>query len=431
MQIAQPSLPGAGNILRQNLPNGMTILAYENHIAPTVVVSGYLWSGSEDESLDQLGLANFTVDVMGRGTVNRTFSQLYEEIESIGASFGMHAGTHTTAFGAKGLSEHLPLLLDIIKDALCNPAFLPEHVEKTRAELMTAIEERIYDTPNMAALAFHELVYPESHPYHWSNLGYEHTLTALSQSHLVEFHTQHFSPEHMVIAIVGDINGESVVSQVAALFSDWQTNATKRSPLPLVAPLTNRRIKSVYVEDKTQSNIILGWPGPARKHPDFMPCFLANTVLGVFGMYGRLGKKIREEHSLAYYAYSSIDGGLGPGPWTINTGIAPANIGRAVDVILDEIKRILDEPIPEDELEDSKAFLTGSLPLHLETNEGLMQSIINMERHTLGLDYLQHYKENIMRISAQDIQKSVQHWMDPTSYALAVAGPTIYTPDGE
>ncbi|TFG72553.1 MAG: insulinase family protein, partial [Anaerolineales bacterium] len=413
-----------------SLSNGMTILVHENHIAPTVVVSGYLWSGSEDDPLDQLGLANFTVDVMGRGTINRTFSQLYEEIESIGASFGMHTGTHTTYFGAKGLTEHLPILLNIIKDALCNPAFLPEQVEKTRTELITHIEERIYDTPSMAALTFNEMAYPESHPYHWSHIGYEHTLTGITQSHLVNFHAQHFSPEHMVIAIVGDINSENVVSRVTELFSDWQPKVKKRSPLPLVAPLTDQRIKSVYVEDKTQSNIILGWPGPARKHPDFMPCFLANTVLGVFGMYGRLGKKVREEHSLAYYAYSSITGGLGPGPWTINTGVDPANTGRALDVILIEVERILDEPIPEDELEDSKAYLTGSLPLHLETNEGLMQSIINMERHALGLDYIQHYKANIMRISAQDILKSVQHWMDPNIYVLAVAGPTTYTPDG-
>ena len=147
-------------------------------------------------------------------------------------------------------------------------------------------------------------------------------------------------------------------------------------------------------------------------------------------MYGRLGKKVREEHSLAYYAFSSLNGGLGPGPWTINTGVDPANIDRAIEVILGEVQCILDEPIPEEELEDSKAFLTGSLPLHLETNEGLVQAITNIERHNLGLDYLRHYKDTIMRISALDIQTAVQHWMHPHHYAMAVAGPTTYSPDG-
>jgi len=429
LQQVQAALPGTGNILRRVLTNGISVLVHENHTSPTVIISGYVHAGSQDDDPDKLGLANFTIDVMERGTGNRTFDQLYEEIESIGASFGINAGTHTTYFGAKGLSDHLSLLLDILKDALCNPSFLPEQVEKTRAELMTELQERIHDTRTMAALTFYELAYPKSHPYHRSQLGYIETLTAIKRPHLVTFHEKHISPKDMVIVIVGDVHAERVVTEVARLFSDWQHDAVKREKLPPVPALRKRLTKSVLVEDKTQSNVVLGWPGPARKHPDFMPCFLANTVLGVFGMYGRLGKKVREENSLAYYAYSSISGGLGPGPWKINTGVDPANIQRVLDIMLSEIQRILDEPIPEDELEDSKAFLTGSLPLHLETNAGVAQAIINIERHNLGLDYLRHYKETIMRINALDIQTAVQHWIHPRHYALAIAGPTTTLDD--
>ena len=129
---------------------------------------------------------------------------------------------------------------------------------------------------------------------------------------------------------------------------------------------------------------------------------------------------------MAYFAYSSISGGLGPGPWRINTGVDPANIDTVLGIIQEEISRILEEPISVDELEDSKAFLTGSLPLHLETNEGLSQAIINIERHNLGLDYLRQYKQTILEINPPEILSAIGHWMHPYNIALAIAGPTLY-----
>ena len=139
------SLPNAGDIHRQTLPNGITLLARENFASPTVVVSGYLEVGSQDEPPEKLGLTGFTTDVMERGTRNRSFSQLYEEIESIAASFGVNAGTHTTSFGAKGLADDLPTLLDILNDVIRNPTFNAEQVEKARAEILTDVHERDND----------------------------------------------------------------------------------------------------------------------------------------------------------------------------------------------------------------------------------------------------------------------------------------------
>ena len=427
VQQSPAALPGSENILRCVLPNGITVLVHENHTSPTVVVSGYLYVGSQDEDPEKRGLANFTVDVMERGTTNRSFEQLYEEVESIGASFGFNSGTHTTYFGAKSLSDHLTLMLDIIRDVICFPLFLPTQVEKVRVELLTGIEERANDTRRMATRTFYELAYPASHPYHWSQIGYTDTLAAIKLPDLTTFHKSQVTPENMVMVIVGDVDAQQVVSTVTELFSAWNHAAVKRPGFPVVPSLDTRLTRSIVIEDKVQTNIVMGWPGPARKHPDFLSCFLANTVLGVFGMYGRLGKRVREENSLAYFAYSSISGGLGPGPWRINTGVDPDNIDKVLSIIQEEIKRMVEEPIPDDELEDSIAYLTGSLPMHLETNEGLAQSIINIERHKLGLNYLRQYRQSIMQISPSDIINAVQNWIDPDNIAISVAGPTLYS----
>ncbi len=422
------SLPGPNDVLRQTLPNGVTLLVRENFTSPTVVVSGYLDAGAADvpasaDGREKIGLAGFTADVMERGTHKRSFAQLYEEVESIAASFGLSSGIHTSSFGAKGLAEHLPLLLDILNDVVRNPAFEKDQVEKARAEILTDIQERENDTQRMAALTFRGLAYPEAHPLHWSQTGYPDTIQRITRDDLAQFHTQFFAPQGAVIVVVGAVKAAVAAQAVADVFGDWRGSRPARPALPAVPKLTERREQRLTIDDKVQSDLILGWPGPVRLDPDFVPCFVANTVFGVFGMYGRLGKIIREANGLAYYVYSSIEGGKAPGPWRVIAGVNPTNVDTTVALIEQELRRICDERVPKEELNDSQSFLTGSLPLQLETNAGVAHALVNIERYNLGLDYLQRYSDMIMSVTPDQVQDVVQRWLDPDHYALAVAGP--------
>ncbi|MGC9400118.1 MAG: M16 family metallopeptidase [Anaerolineae bacterium] len=421
----RPALPSPDDTLRRTLPNGITVLARENFLSPAVVIDGYLEVGAEDEPAEKAGLANFTVGVMERGTLHRSFDDLYEEVESVGANFGLSAGTHITSFGAKSLAAQLPLMLDILSDVLRYPAFPQEQVQRARGELLTALQERTDDTRRMATLRFQELAYPEAHPYHRSLAGYPETVTPLTRDELVAFHQRYFAPTGMVIVVVGAVKAEAAFQAVAEAFGDWEATRPARDPLPEVPPLTEIRADTVVIPEKTQSDIRLGWPGPPRQAPDFQACHLANTVLGVFGMMGRLGESVRSRNGLAYYAYSRIDGGKGPGPWRLIAGVNPANVEQAIALMRDEIREIRETPVPEEELNDSKSYLTGSLPLRLETNEGVAQALINIERYELGLDYLQRYHEILHAVTVEDVQNAAQRWLDPDRYALAVAGPEL------
>lgn len=423
MTIHKLSLPGPDDTHRQTLPNGLTILVRENFASPAVVVNGYLEVGAEDEPVGQHGLAGFTTDVMQRGTRRRAFHALYEEVESIGAGFGISSGTHLTSFGAKGLAEYLPVLLDILNDVLRSPSFPDRQVEKARTEIQTDLQERAHDTGRLARLAFYELAYPNDHPYHWSQMGYPDTITAITREDLVAFYETFFSPENMVIAVVGGIETEAAVEAIERIFGDWQTSRPPRTPASPAPRLGAFKERWLTVHEKTQSNMVLGWPGPARSHPDFIPCFVANTILGVFGMYGRLGTRVREQHGLAYYVYSRLDGGCGPGPWRVIAGFDPVNVRQGIELILDELRRLREVPVSPDELEDTLSYLTGSLPLYLETNEGVARSLVNIERHQLGLDYLQTYAAMLRAVTLEQVQDAALHWLDLDHYALAVAGP--------
>jgi zinc protease len=167
----------------------------------------------------------------------------------------------------------------------------------------------------------------------------------------------------------------------------------------------------------------MGWPGLARRDPDYMAAHLANTVLGVFGMMGRLGESIREEQGLAYYCYSQLQAGLGQGPWAAVAGVDPVHVEQAVDSVCREVARLRDEPVPADELADSQSYLAGSMPLHLETNEGVANALLDMERYDLGFDYLQRYAGLVGAVTVDDVRRAAQKYLDPERYALAVAGP--------
>jgi zinc protease len=217
------------------------------------------------------------------------------------------------------------------------------------------------------------------------------------------------------------------VSQLAqrldAVLGDWEGSVFDREPLPEVHRLAEIRRRDVGMKDKTQSNIVLGYPGPARTDPDFLAARVCNTVLGVFGLMGRLGEKVRDEQGLAYSSYSRLSGGPGPGPWRVLAGVDPSNVRRAIESVRAEIRRICEELVSEEELGDTRAFLTGSMPLQLETNEGVARTILSLERYGLGLDYLQRYRGLVDAVTPEDLRAVARRWLDADAYALAVAGP--------
>jgi zinc protease len=418
------SIPGPEDIARHELPNGSVVLVRENHNSPSVVVRGYLPVGAYDEQPEQAGLAALTASALMRGTANRTFEQIYEELESVGASVGVSGGTHFTGFGAKSLVEDMPLVLNILSDVLRHPVFPKDGVEKLRGQVLTDLEERAHDTRRMANLAFYELAYPQEHPYSRSLTGYTETIGGLSREDLIDFYGYGYGAQGMVIVIVGAVETAAALAHIEATFGDWTGHIYERPPLPEAPRITEVWKRTVVIPGKTQSDIVLGYPGPPRTASDFLDALVCNTILGVFGLMGRLGDNVRDNQGLAYYSYSRLDGGPGPGPWRVMAGVNPANIEPAIVSIRDEIRRIQEQLVSEDELNDNKAFITGSLPLRLETNGGVAQSVLSIERYNLGLDYLQTYAERIKEIDAEQVRAVANRWLDPDAYALGIAGPT-------
>ncbi|MBN1287127.1 MAG: insulinase family protein [Anaerolineae bacterium] len=423
--MSQPNaLPGPDNITRRVLPNGITVLVRENHTSPSIVINAMLRVGSVFETRAVAGLAQLTASALMRGTATRSFNDIYEPIESIGASLGIYSAGHGTFAHAKSLAEDLPLMLELLADVLRAPSFPEDQLAQLRAQITTELQYRAQDTRQQAALHFYELAYPPEHPYHFSQRGYPDTVPELTRERVQDFHQKYYGPRGMVVAIVGAVRAPAAVAQVEAALGGWENPAQPGLPaLPDIPPLAQAVRRNVYIPDKSQADIVLGAAGPSRAAPDWWPAYLANNILGVFGMYGRLGDIVREKQGLAYYSYSTISGGEGRGSWRVIAGVNPKNVERALDSIVGEIARMTAEFVSEAELEDVKSNITGLLPLRLESNEGVAGSLLSIERYQLGLDYLRRYAEIVRAVTREEVLAAARHYLDPQAYAAAVAGP--------
>lgn len=418
------SLPGPDTITRVALENGITVLVYENHAAQSVVISGSLDTGSLYESAERNGLAAMTASSLMHGTLTRDFDAMHRALEEIGADLNISAKVHKTGFGGKALAEDLSVLLDLLSDTLRNPVFPAAHVERLRGEMLTWLNYSQQDARYRAARAFREVLYPAEHPYYYPTWGTAETLNTITIDEIREFHHAHFGPRGMILTIVGAVHTDEAVQIVRDRFEDWSNPLQPARPsLPgLPMPEENRRVL-VPVAGKTQSEVMIGTHGPSRYDSDYPAAVLANSVLGEFGMMGRIGTVIREELGLAYYAYSRLEGGYGPGAWSVIAGVNPENVDVTIERSVDEVRRLTSELVREEDLADIQSYFTGRLPLKLESNEGIAVNLHTMESFNLGLDYLLNYREHIYSLTREDLLAAASRYFKPDALTVSVAGP--------
>ena len=417
------NIPGPDTISTFTLENGATVLSFSNLNSRSIYMIGILNGGGVLDPSAKTGLAHFTANLLSRGTKIFSFSDFHNQLESAGANLVFSCGSQYAWFRGKSLAEDVELLFRLSSDSLQNPSFNQEYIGRLRNQLTAGLTIRDQDTSEMASLLLDRHLFPD-HPYGQPIDGYIETIQSITRSDIVQFHNQVYSPADMIIVVAGAVDSQEIRDLSEKYFSTWKVDTTAQSKNILIPPPpANITRKHKFIEGKSQVDLLMGCFSPARTSPDYIPVFIGNNILGQFGLMGRLGRVIRSKSGLAYYVSSSVSAWSDVGTWDFSAGVNPENVGKTIDLVRKEIKQFIKSPVTDQELDNSKSHLIGRMPMSLESNAGLANAILTMQRFELGFDYYQKYTGRIKSITAKQILTASQRYLHPDRLVITSAGP--------
>jgi zinc protease len=409
---------------RRVLANGIVLLGQPQPDDPSLVLRLRVGAGAALDMEGKGGIAALTARSLTRGTARRTFEEINEFTDSLGASISVEPSQIYTEIRLRFLREDLKPMVELAGDILRRPTFPSTEVDKVRAEILAAIKEQDDDTRSVADRSVRKLLYPEGHPLHGRVLGEPEDVSRLTVDDLRALHEAWYGPANLKVAVVGGFERlDDIANLLEQAFGDWPSPAQSADlDLSTSRPEASAR-SEVSIAGKTQADVAIGFPVLSRLDERFQAFDMANLILGQLGLMGRLGASVRDRQGLAYYAFSSVEPGRAGSVWISRAGVDAQNVERAIQGVIDEVKRLRSEPVSADELDDGKRYLTGVLPLALESNDGIASLLLSIEHFDLGLDYLDRYPAIVEAVSAQDIQNVAQANLDPERLQVAVAKP--------
>jgi len=401
----------------------MKVAVRRNPATPAVTFMLAFEAGSAFDPPSRPGLAAFTARMIDRGTPEHSAEALAGEIEGRGASVEVASSRQSLTFTTTCLEDDFEPMLALVARMAQAPAFPDDQIELRRQETLTRIAQDAENTGARAAARFFERLYGERHPYAHAPRGTAASIEALTRADLEAFHRAHVRPERLIAAIVGDIDEARARDAVARTLAPWApAGGAAAGELPPPEPPAARDHSAIDVPGKSQADIAYGFLGPGRLDDGYYACWVMNTVLGQYGMGGRLGENIRERQGMAYYAYSSYDAARIPGPLLVRAGVDPANVDRTIAAIDHEIARIASGGVTREERDDAVRYLTGSIPRLLETNAGIAQFLTTVEQFGLGEDFERRLPALLAAVTVEEASAAAAR-LDPTRAVVVVAGP--------
>jgi zinc protease len=240
----------------------------------------------------------------------------------------------------------------------------------------------------------------------------------------VRFYHEHYLPENAILSVVGDLTSEELGSLIERYLRQWKIGDRRQKTEHRAQTEKKHKDRKVVIIDKdiTQANIVFGHRGIARENPDYYSVSVMNYILGGGGFASRLMKVVRDEMGLTYSIYSSFSSNKEPGQFEVEVQTKNESAGTVIKEILRQINKIRTEPVTDRELEDAKAYLTGSFPRRLETSRRIADFLAAVQLYNLGDDYIERYPDYINRVTKEDVLRVAEKYLNPENYVLVVVG---------
>jgi len=404
--LAGPERAEDGAIHKTTLENGLTVLTKVNRTSPTVSIQLYGPGGLRYEPADQPGISLFAASLLTRGSKGYTKQELAEAVEDMGANINGGSGQNSLYVSMSLLSSDLAKGLSIFGDVVKHPTFPQDEIEKQRQDTLQVIKT-LDESWSQELMRLYRKTHFTNHPFRNDIVGTAESVKSFTHDGLDGFYHSLLKPNHMTLAVFGDIDPQETLALIKAEFGEL-----KQGDLP-----PDRSVPQEYVieensettkpNEKTSAGILMAFNGVSITSPERpVEDVLDALVSGIGYPGGWLHEALRGgESNLVYVVHAFPSYAPDGGNFLVIAQSFPQNLGKVKEIITSQFKRLLSEPINAEELERAKQSVVISHEMGLETNAEQASSAALDEQMGLGYDYSRDYVKAIQKVTADDIRK--------------------------
>lgn len=399
-------------------PEGLTAWLVEDHSVPVIALQfSFRNAGAKTDPKNKQGLARLASNTMDEGAGDIGSLDFQKRLRDLSITLRFNVGRDHFGGVLKTLTKNKNEAFDLLELALTEPRFDEEPVNRMRASNISRIKNSMSNPQWIAARIKNHVIF-EGHPYAMNSGGTLSTLENITPQDLHNFH-QGLGKNQLVIAAAGDITPQELSVLLDDLFGDLPVVKTSETK---TISLKNTGKTYLYKKDIPQTIISMSQEGIDRTDDDYYPAQMMNFILGESGFGSRLMEEIREKRGLTYGVYSYYSDYEEADVLNVSTSTANENVSEMTGLIKDEWKKIQEKPVSENELADAKSYLIGSMPLSLTSTDSIASILLSLQMDNLPLDYLDHHKDRMNAITAQDIQKTAQRLLDAQKLTTIMVG---------
>lgn len=370
-------------------------------------------------------LQELTVSLLDKGTEHRDRFELAQVLEECGAKLNLSSDGLYVDVSGRALVEDLPRVMDVLSEMLQAPAFDEAEFEKARAQAVAQVQRQMEKTGAQASAALTRRLFDAGHP------NYSETPeTVIEQLHQITledvqaYHDAHFGATDWTLAVVGDLDHDTVASVVADAFGDWESHDCDPVHETEGRSDTEPGRSVISMPDKSNVDVRLGHTVPIRRdHDAHAALYVGNYILGG-NFAARLMNTVRDEKGLTYHIGSSLSGITTryEGYWNVRVTLSHDNLEEGIDATMAVIRDFVEAGATEEELDDKKTTITGSYTVGLATTQNLAQSILTNAERGFALEYLDAFPEEIQALTLEEVNAAVQEYVRPEALHEALAG---------
>jgi zinc protease len=408
------------DIQKTTLPNGLEVWIVPRTGLPRVdAVLAIRGAGLAADDAQHPGFANLLAGLLNEGTTKHDSKAIAETAQGLGGSVAAGATNDGVMVSANALASHAADMLALLGEVARMPTFPDNEVRLAQANALQGLKASEAQPGFKAERALAAAIYGD-HPYGHTQPT-EASITSVTPQLLRDAHARRFRPDHALLVITGPVDRAGAMRAVEAAFGDWKATGDALADTPAAPRMTAPQYVLVQRDGSVQSAIRLGRPGIAATDADYVPLQLAGTVLGG-GFSSRLMQNLREDKGYTYGARGGSSALRAGGRISGAADVRNEVTGAAINEFMAEYRRMADEPVPAQELEDTKRYVAGGYLLNNQMQGAVAATLASNWLVGLPAEFLGQYVPKIRAVDAAQVQAMGRKYFDPKEQSIVVVG---------